>query len=72
MSTMTDIAAASPFASAKRADRPRRNRLDLCRDDRGQWWQAIIGVVNGTVVVKAIPVPPRGGKKNKPQLRITR
>ena len=52
MSTMTDIAAASPFASAKRADRPRRNRLDLCRDDRGQWWQAIIGVVNGTVVVK--------------------
>lgn len=66
------MAAPDPFATMRRSDCPRRNRMDLCRDEHGQWWQAVIGIVNGTVVVKTIPVPPRGGKKNKPQLRITR
>lgn len=47
------------------ADRPRRARRDLVRDERGQWWQAVIVIVGDAVIAQAIPVKPRRAKRQK-------
>lgn len=45
------------------SDRPRRARRDLVRDDKGQWWQAVAAIVNGTVVCRVVPVPSRNSRR---------
>jgi hypothetical protein len=52
-------------------DRPRRERRDLVRDERGQWWQAVIYIRNGVVFAKAIAVKSRHAKSKSPRLRLS-
>jgi hypothetical protein len=48
------------------ADRPRRVRRDLVKDHDGQWWQAIIALIDGVPVVRMEKVKSRGGAAPNP------